>query len=172
MSTSTADACIICFEPLSILSDDEEGPVFITDDVELRCGHHSHWTCLMDWARTPDIDRTSCPQHNPECGQSTLDSTGRFIVNVTNEGGFTNGFDFGEVLDEEDFLEKNPEQQINRAFHDLIAQGEYEAASQLIEQGADVNCTYGKEGLTAMQKAMLVGDTRGVEFLQSKGAAA
>lgn len=88
------------------------------DDVELYCGspglrpsgHHTHWTCLIDHAKqalrpvpmsvaggasaSTTLKLMTCVV----CGQNTLDSFGRFIVDVRNEGGETKGFDFGAIL--------------------------------------------------------------------------
>lgn len=91
----------------------------VIDDVELYCGppgsgpggHHTHWTCLIDHtkqARTCGVISnlpatggasafttfTTCVV----CGQNTLDSFGRFVVDVRNEGGETKRFDFGMIL--------------------------------------------------------------------------
>ncbi|KAF9232739.1 hypothetical protein BU15DRAFT_90584 [Melanogaster broomeanus] len=166
----SCDTCMVCHQSLRITTEPEEGPSTIEDDVELYCGppgsgpsgHHAHWSCLIDYARRI--------RASPSPG-NTLDASGRLIVDVRNEGGETKGFDFGEIIDEEIFLEANPEQVHNRAFHDLVAQGDYESAKELIsEHNVDVNCTFGNDGLTALQKALFSGDTNGVEFLQSIGA--
>jgi hypothetical protein len=75
--------------------------------------------------------------------------------------------------EEELFLDSRPSQVHNRAFHDLVAEGDYAGAIELIaEHDVDVNCTYGNDGLTALRKAMFNGDTSGVEFLRSLGATA
>lgn len=68
-------------------------------------------------------------------------------------------------------MKHHPEQELHHAFHDLIAQGQFDDAEKLVsEQGVDVNCSYGHEGFTALKKAMLCGDARGAEFLRSLGA--
>ncbi|KIJ67621.1 hypothetical protein HYDPIDRAFT_108490 [Hydnomerulius pinastri MD-312] len=180
------DTCMFCTEPLRISSPEDDadsefegGPSTIIDDVELYCGppgsgpsgHHAHWSCLINQGK--EIRASSGGARCLVCGQNTLDVSGRFIVDVRNEGGETKGFDFGEVIDEELFLEDHPDQVHIRAFHDLVAQGEYEAVTELMsEHDVDVNCTFGTDGLTALQKAMFSGDTKGVEFLQSLGATA
>lgn len=75
--------------------------------------------------------------------------------------------------EEELFIDSHPSQVHNRAFHDLVAEGDYAGAIELVaEHDVDVNCTYGNDGLTALQKAMFSGDTSGVEFLRSLGATA
>ncbi|KAF8135831.1 hypothetical protein EV363DRAFT_1321781 [Boletus edulis] len=105
------------------------------------------------------------------CRQNILDPSGRFIVDVRNEGGETRGFDFGVIIEEEEFLDSHPSQVHSRAFHDLVAEGDYVGAIDVIaEHDVDVNCTYGNDGLTALQKAMYSGDASGVEFLRSLGA--
>jgi len=164
-------------------------PSTILDDVELYCGppgsgpggHHAHWTCLIDHAKQ---EHTHTPVSGSGassalsllstcalCGQNTLDPSGRLFVDVRNEGGETRGFDFGVILDEELYLDSHPTQIHARAFHDLVAQGEYTGAIELMQKhDVDVNCTYGSDGLTVFQKAMFSGDTSGVEFLRGLGA--
>lgn len=93
--------------------------VTVIDDVELYCGppgsgpsgHHAHWACLIDHAKQartrgvvlhphPIPGGTSASAFTTcvVCRQNTLDSSGRFVVDVRNEGGETMGFDFGEIL--------------------------------------------------------------------------
>lgn len=73
--------------------------------------------------------------------------------------------------EEELYLDSHPTQVHNRAFHDLVAEGDYAGAIELIaEHDVDINCTFGSDSLTALQKAMYSGDTSGVEFLRSLGA--
>ncbi|KAN0090790.1 hypothetical protein V8E55_004356 [Tylopilus felleus] len=171
-------------------------PSTVLDDVELYCGpsgsgpggHHAHWSCLVEHAmqaRTRGIvlPPAAAPMSMPGgayppkfttclvCGQNVLNPSGRFIVDVQNEGGETKGFDFGMIIEEELFIDSHPSQVHNRAFHDLVAEGDYAGAIELIaEHDVDVNCTYGSDDLTALQKAMFSGDTSGVEFLRSLGA--
>lgn len=101
----SSDRCMICIEPLCIPLDDDdgdEGPSHVIDDVELYCGtpgsgpsgHHAHWACFLDWAKENENAWNRCPL----CGQNTLDARNRLIVNVKNEGGTTDRFDFGEVI--------------------------------------------------------------------------
>ncbi|KAG8213598.1 hypothetical protein J3R82DRAFT_10267 [Butyriboletus roseoflavus] len=189
------DTCMFCHQFLRITTDtdtESEHPEAATviDDVELYCGspgsgpgdHHTHWTCLIDHAKQAfmvpmpvrggtfaSTTWTTCVV----CGQDTLDSFGRFVVDVRNEGGETKGFDFGAILEEELFLDSHPSQVHDRAFHDLVAQGDYTGAIELIaEHDVDINCIYGNDRLTALQKAMFSGDTSGVRFLRSLGATA
>ncbi|KAF8119295.1 hypothetical protein EV363DRAFT_1379591 [Boletus edulis] len=164
-------------------------------------GHHAHWACLIDHATAQARARahgavppvpadpvlgaavrdtgteTEARTYPPAfttcvvCRQNILDPSGRFIVDVRNEGGETRGFDFGVIIEEEEFLDSHPSQVHSRAFHDLVAEGDYVGAIDVIaEHDVDVNCTYGNDGLTALQKAMYSGDASGVEFLRSLGA--
>lgn len=118
VSAYSPDTCMFCHQTLSITVDadtdsESEHPLEreeVIDDVELYCGpsgsgpggHHAHWTCLVDHAiqtRTrsavpvfPAV--TTCAV----CGQNVLHSSGRFIVDVRNEGGETKRFDFGVII--------------------------------------------------------------------------
>lgn len=83
-SSFSASQCFICSDPLLVLSSEEDGERPVPDDVLLRCGHHVHWSCLLDAAIEDENEgRTKCGQ----CGASTRDASGRFIVTVLNEGG-------------------------------------------------------------------------------------
>jgi len=196
LPTYSPDTCMFCHQVLRITTGDiesdleSEEPEFergeaaaVIDDVELYCGppgsgpsgHHAHWACLIDHVKqlraisggTPISALATCVV----CGQNALDSSRRFIVDVRNEGGETRGFDFGEILEEELFLDDHPNQVHIRAFHDLVAQGDYAGAIDLVAvHSVDVNGTYGSDGLTALQKATFSGDTSGAEFLKSLGA--
>ena len=118
VSAYSPDTCMFCHQTLSITvgadtNSESEHPLEreeVIDDVELYCGpsgsgpggHHAHWTCLVDHAiqtRTrsavpvfPAV--TTCAV----CGQNVLHSSGRFIVDVRNEGGETKRFDFGVII--------------------------------------------------------------------------
>jgi hypothetical protein len=98
LTEMSSDVCSLCETPLLTTSGAERGPSQIPDDVKLYCSsvHHFHWACLLEHYATSEADRTRCPA--PGCGLSILDSRGRFLVDVTNEGGFTEGFDFGAEL--------------------------------------------------------------------------
>ncbi|KAH0827408.1 hypothetical protein J3R83DRAFT_4064 [Lanmaoa asiatica] len=230
-SAYSPDTCMFCQQSLRITtgvdteSDPESehplesgGAATVIDDVELYCGppgsgpggHHAHWTCLIDHAKQARTRGVTSPMlvtgGSPcvVCGQNTLDSSGRFVVDVRNEGGETKGFrghktmlirighglinddvdrlnsnlhttgggwDRSATQEEELFLDSRPSQVHNRAFHDLVAEGDYAGAIELIaEYDIDINCTYGSDSLTALQKALFNGDMSGVEFLRSLGA--
>ncbi|KAF8324113.1 hypothetical protein DL93DRAFT_2070385 [Clavulina sp. PMI_390] len=80
---STTDSCALCHDPLLIPSTEAIGASHIIDDVELRCGHHFHWACIMDYSKVNKKAREECAL----CRASTLDAHGRFIVSIRNEGG-------------------------------------------------------------------------------------
>ncbi|KAH7919733.1 ankyrin [Leucogyrophana mollusca] len=168
------DTCAICLESLHLPSNDDEGPSYIIDDVKLHCGppesrgrgHHFHWSCIVEWVKEGG-DRSRCPL----CRQNTLNQAGEFIVDVRNEGGFTGGFDLGETIDEEIFMDANPQEQHNQAFLSMMAFSNHEDAETMLnEHGADVNCTYPTGGQTAMHMAALNDDLEGVQFLLRHGA--
>jgi hypothetical protein len=95
-STQSLDNCSICSEPLVILSavaSDDTDEQEILDDVLLRCGDHFHWECITSHYMEAG-DKNTCPS----CAQLVTDEQGRLLVNVTNEGGVTNGFDLGAEI--------------------------------------------------------------------------
>ena len=95
------DRCGICSEYLHIPSSDEQDAPYVIDDVELHCGppgspasgHHFHWGCITEWAKSGG-DKRYCPL----CRRNTLDENGRFIADVRNEGGSSEGIDLGENI--------------------------------------------------------------------------
>ena len=122
LSDYSPDTCMFCHQSLRVTTGATEPDVeskqveeaeaaTVIDDVELYCGrpgsgpggHHAHWTCLIDYAqqaRAPSVMPAQSPILTtcPACGENTLNESGRFIVDVRNEGGETKRFDFGEIL--------------------------------------------------------------------------
>lgn len=61
-------------------------PAFVIDDVELVCGHHYHWNCIMDYAMATQngAKDLKCTQ----CQAGVLHPVDhKFLVTVRNEGG-------------------------------------------------------------------------------------
>jgi len=93
LTPSIADTCSICTDPLVVTTEPEDGAAddAVLDDVELRCGHHYHWQCILDHAES-DTGCAICatPLYEEEASGSSSDgeSSGRFFVTVRNEGGF------------------------------------------------------------------------------------
>jgi len=90
-SNELEDNCSICHESLLITavpspnensseSDSEQLSSFI-DDILLRCGHHFHWSCIIEYGVSSPNARGKCAL----CGANVLNDQGRLIVDVRNE---------------------------------------------------------------------------------------
>lgn len=167
--------CGLCHQPLLIpqaslpagerfsSSDDEDDdiPSHMIDDVELLCGDHFHWDCLIQVSKlTPAEGLRSCPT----CRKDVLTMTEegeKLLVQVRNEGGVTTNYDLGEEILSELALDSNPHLRRNQAFLTLMAQGDLEAAESFLRGDdstdglgpIDPNVTYEEGGLTALHVA-------------------
>ncbi|KAI0186791.1 hypothetical protein EV127DRAFT_166701 [Xylaria flabelliformis] len=145
--------CKVCEDPLVVEVEDEDGDSTgvqtVPDDLELACGCHFHWQCLLDQSSDVAIS-LKCPS----C-QSTLaeNSAGPSVTNsfrqatpgvaiptrYTNEGGVQEGLDILPAITEEAYLEANPEARPARAFHVMCSEGDVDGIVDLlrdIEQGS------------------------------------
>lgn len=157
-SSSTSEACALCDDLLIIPNPDDPSYPPIPDDVILRCAHHFHWTCLMDYATSLSSPLTTCPS----CHQNVLSpGTNDFIVSINNEGGVIPDFNMGEEIAREAFLENNPEARRTEIFLGLMAQGDLEEAETFLK-GEDgdgewerLSPDVSEEGNTALHVAAL-----------------
>ncbi|KAG6813224.1 hypothetical protein H0H92_013111 [Tricholoma furcatifolium] len=147
---SAEDDCAICYERLIIPNETgETGPSF------------------EDYDRAQDGYRNICPI----CRQSTLDSNGRLIVDVMNEGGFSGGIDLGDILDRDRWEEEQPEDwKKGQALLSLCQVGDFEGAEELLnDDGADPNAAY-EDGTTGLHMAALNNSVEWASLLLRYGA--
>jgi len=183
-SSGPENNCSICHESLLITavpspnensSDSEQQLSSFIDDILLRCGHHFHWSCIIEYGVSSLDARGKCAL----CGANVLNEQGRLIVDVRNEGGLTQGFDLGSEIEEELFLSNNPEIQRKSRFFSLINQGDFVEAEVLLkgeDEGAngekiDPNARYEEGGnMTALHMAAVNDDVDSVRVLLRYGA--
>ncbi|GAM85651.1 hypothetical protein ANO11243_036580 [Dothideomycetidae sp. 11243] len=135
-----AAACILCQDPLVLdvddTSDDEQpssssaalsDPKTIPDDVELSCGDHFHWQCLLDAWTGP-----LCPACQKDVTAISPPSTTQVLVTLTNEGGVQPHLDIAPLLNEEAYLRQHPEHRVCRAFLELCSEGDVPAIVDLL----------------------------------------
>lgn len=123
---------------------DEGATATVPDDVQLSCGHHFHWECLLE-----SYEIETCPK----CGRnittpaatgatagssSSATTTGnssdpQILVNLHNEGGFQSQIDIFPILQEESYLHAYPEERKSRAFLEFCKQGDHRAIADLIK---------------------------------------
>ncbi|CBY02369.1 hypothetical protein LEMA_P011560.1 [Plenodomus lingam JN3] len=139
--------CVVCQKPLVVEidadSDEEEyeqqpaagtssgkapaaAPETVPDDVQLICGCHFHWDCLLS-----SYEITFCPSCNAEI--STRSPTGtRVPCNYNNEGGLQTDLDILPLLTEESYLKAYPEDRKARAFLEFCREGDYKAVIDML----------------------------------------
>ncbi|KAH8671152.1 hypothetical protein BX600DRAFT_434275 [Xylariales sp. PMI_506] len=140
-------SCKVCDEPLLLQLDDDvfEGgePQSIPDDLELACGCHFHWQCLMDQAAEVGIS-LSCPscktqlatnQAGPSVTNPFLHATSgaSILARYHNEGGLQEGYDILPEITEEAYLAANPEARPARAFHVMCSEGDVEGILEVLK---------------------------------------
>lgn len=138
-------ACKICEEPLLLEVEDEENEgqtQQVPDDLQLGCGCHFHWSCLMDQASELALS-LKCPacQAQVATNQAGPSVTNPFLhassgvtipTKYTNEGGVQDNFDVLPSITEEAYLEANPEARPARAFHVMCSEGDVEGIVELL----------------------------------------
>jgi hypothetical protein len=137
--------CKLCEDPLVVEVEDEDdnaGPQTVPDDLELTCGCHFHWQCLLDQS-SGVANSLKCPschsplaEHSagPSATSSSLQTTSGVSVlsRYTNEGGFQEGLDILPAIREEAYLEAHPEARPARAFHVMCGEGDVDGIVDLL----------------------------------------
>ncbi|KAJ4371263.1 hypothetical protein N0V83_004480 [Neocucurbitaria cava] len=154
--TASDKDCAICHEPLLVPSSNDDKLSFIIDDVEFRCKHHFHWACILEYATSSNDARNRCAL----CRQSVLDSRGKFIVYVRNEGGVTGGINFGEEIDRHLYYK------MDFSDAELLLKGEDSDANGKI----DPDVCYDSDRMTTMHMVALNDDVEGIQLLLKYGA--
>lgn len=139
--------CLGCSLPLHVEvehSDDEDDQMdtgasssmakeskTVPDDVQLPCGDHYHWQCLLD-----SYTIETCPN----CNTSLISANGQqqeLRVNLHNEGGMQHNLDILPLLREEQYLKAYPEERKSRAFLEFCRENDLNAIIQMIADGDD-----------------------------------
>ncbi|KAL8689503.1 MAG: hypothetical protein Q9218_004842 [Villophora microphyllina] len=152
------DDCAICHEPLvdSNSNNNPLEPSYVIDDVQLRCGHHFHKSCVVEHAlSSPD----AC-QRCAICRSNFLNSNGQHIVTVKTENGHVSSMDLGREINDYKFYEANPDVDRSHTFLSLMSRGGIGDAEKFLKgedgmgQGRlSPNVTYEFGGQTAMHMA-------------------
>ncbi|KAF6228433.1 hypothetical protein HO133_008163 [Letharia lupina] len=139
--------CVACHKPLTLyIAPDEEDEdedetmggsasantgSYVDDDVQLQCGCHFHWQCLLD-----SYSMSECPN----CGRNLITSTPsgeqQLLCNLKNEGGLQERLDMLPILTEESYLKAYPEERRCRAFLEFCGEGDAEAIVDLLNDDA------------------------------------
>lgn len=132
--------CSKCSDPLTleIEADDNDLDVgsssasnsakTVPDDVELSCGCHFHWQCLID-----SYEITQCPSCNRDISSSSPTEGLQILCNLHNEGGLQERLDIMPLLTEEAYLRAYPEDRKCRAFLEFCREGDLKAVVDLLQ---------------------------------------
>jgi hypothetical protein len=144
--------CRVCDEPLLLEVEDEEGEgelQSIPDDVELPCGCHFHWQCLLD--QSSEIAMSlKCPSCQNQiaanaAGPSVTNpfrhaaSGVNILTRYTNEGGVQENLDILPSITEEAYLSANPEARPARAYHVMCSEGDVDGIVELLRDADQGN---------------------------------
>lgn len=148
----SASSCKVCDDPLlfEVEDEDHEGATQqVPDDLELTCGCHFHWQCLLD--QSSDLALSlKCPAcqgqvaNNP-AGPSVTNpflhaaAGASILARYTSEGGVQDNYDILPFVTEEAYLAANPEARPARAFHVMCSEGDVDGVVELLrdtEQGS------------------------------------
>ncbi|KAI1380729.1 hypothetical protein F4677DRAFT_404454 [Hypoxylon crocopeplum] len=144
-------ACKVCEEPLMIEVDNDDGTddqQMVPDDLELPCGCHYHWQCLLDQAAELAIS-LQCPSCDtglaantagPSATNPSLQSAhgAAILTRYTNEGGVQENYDILPTITEEAYLEANPEARPARAYHVMCSEGDVGGIVELLRDAERV----------------------------------
>lgn len=135
--------CKACEDPLvfQTAEEDNDNEQTVPDDLELQCGCHFHWQCLLDEPASVAVS-LQCPS----CGASLpsnnagASSTNPFFsspgasvfARYTNEGGLQPNLDILPAITEEAYLLNQPEARPARAFQVMCAEGDVEGMVELL----------------------------------------
>ncbi|KAI8625710.1 hypothetical protein F5Y19DRAFT_241715 [Xylariaceae sp. FL1651] len=162
---AAAPICKVCEDPLVVEVGDEDGdntgPQTVPDDLELACGCHFHWQCLLDQSSDVAIS-LKCPacqsplasnSAGPSVTNPFLQTTSgvSILTRYTNEGGVQENLDILPAITEEAYLEANPEARPARAFHVMCSEGDVGGIVDLLR---DVDHGNGDE--PALSSAQLI----------------
>lgn len=167
--------CTICHEPLLIPSSHEPlEPSYVIDDVQLRCSHHFHKSCLLEYAVSSPDARERCAL----CRANVLDSSGAFIVTVRTETGHIGTMDLGRDIDDQLYFQAHPNAERAQVFLSLMAQMDFDEAEKMLKgeeqwgngERLSPDVMYETGQTTAMHMAALNDDVEGVQLLLRYGA--
>ncbi|PVH95608.1 hypothetical protein DM02DRAFT_617816 [Periconia macrospinosa] len=103
-------------------------PETYPDDVQLSCGCHFHWDCLLEAYQV-----TECSNCGKNIASTSSDGTQQVLCNLNNEGGLQENLDILPLLTEESYLKAYPEDRKNRAFLEFCREGDIKAIVGMLQ---------------------------------------
>ncbi|KAI1438490.1 hypothetical protein GGR50DRAFT_435265 [Xylaria sp. CBS 124048] len=139
--------CKTCEDPLVVEIEVEEDsiaePQTVPDDLELICGCHFHWQCLLD--QSSDVAMSlKCPSCQVPLAENNAGSSSAssslpttagtpILTRYVNEGGIQEGLDILPAIMEEAYLEANPQARPARAYHVMCSEGDVDGIVDLLQ---------------------------------------
>ncbi|KAJ4408513.1 hypothetical protein N0V91_003164 [Didymella pomorum] len=103
-------------------------PETVPDDVQLNCGCHFHWDCLLEGYQV-----TECPNCGKNIASTSASGEQQVLSNLNNEGGLQENLDLLPLLTEETYLKAYPEDRKCRAFLEFCREGDYKAIIGMLQ---------------------------------------
>ncbi|KAF1963732.1 hypothetical protein CC80DRAFT_530517 [Byssothecium circinans] len=134
--------CVTCKMPLEVeIEPDEEdvemggssskapaAPQTVPDDVQLSCGCHFHWDCLLEAYQV-----TQCSNCGADISSTSSSGTQQVLCNLNNEGGLQENLDILPLLTEGSYLKAYPEDRKCRAFLEFCREGDMQAIIGILQ---------------------------------------
>ncbi len=133
------DQCVICYESLIVSNNDDESSksfYIIDDDVQLRCDHHFHKSCIMRYALSSSSARERCAM----CHVNILDNSDRYIIDIKIENECVDSMNLEKNIDEQVFLKANLNVAHAQVFLSLMLQMNFIEAEKLLKSENDMKC--------------------------------
>ncbi|KAM5352154.1 hypothetical protein ACJ41O_004877 [Fusarium nematophilum] len=121
----------------------------VPDDLELPCGCHFHWQCLLDQSSDVALSLTcpSCSTYLPvnDPGPSVTNqflsspSGATILTRYINEGGVQENLDILPAITEEAYLEKHPHARPARALQVMCTEGDIGGIVELLHDASEEN---------------------------------
>ena len=137
----STELCASCSESLLIEvepdSEVEESKVSehinsVPDDVELGCGCHFHWECLLE-----SYTITECPNCSKDVAFQSSNGETQVLCTVKNEGGTKEKYDILPSAKEEAYLRTFPEERTGYAFLSFCRDGDIDAIVHLLRDAEE-----------------------------------
>ena len=107
------------------------GPEKIPDDVQLPCGCHFHWECLLG-----SYTVTECSNCGKNVASFSPNGQQHVLCTVKNESGVEIDYDILPAATEESYLRTFPDERQGYAFLQFAKEGDLDAMVCLIRDGA------------------------------------
>ncbi|KAI0885520.1 uncharacterized protein GGS22DRAFT_161134 [Annulohypoxylon maeteangense] len=164
-------ACKVCEQPLVLEVEDDDGndeQEFVPDDLEISCGCHFHWQCLLDQAA--ELAKSlKCPSCGAEistntntAGPSTSNPSiqsvpgAAILTRYTNEGGVQENYDILPEITEEAYIEANPEVVPARAYHVMCSIGDIDSILAILRDAEQSQAEQMEEQDRVLSAAQLI----------------